>query len=136
MDFSTDQYDWSAVSVKFDGEDIAGLLACKYKTEQEKEEIYGKGNKPISIQKGNKKYSGEVKLHKSELDKMIEKAPNKELEDVPYFDVVINFLSEGGNTCSRTLKNCQFTECEEDISQGDKFMKITLPVIALDVEKS
>ena len=60
------QYEFADVSLILGGRDVTGLRGIKYKESQEKELLYGKGNKPMSVQKGNIAYEGEITLTQSE----------------------------------------------------------------------
>ena len=47
--------------------DVTGLRGISYSEAQEKEALYAKGNKPHGIQRGNKSYTGSVRILQSEL---------------------------------------------------------------------
>ena len=63
---NTREYEWSDVTVVLAGRLVTGLRGIKYGAKQEKELLHAKGNKPHSIQRGNKTYEGEITLLKSE----------------------------------------------------------------------
>ena len=46
------EYSWGDISLLMGGRDVCRMTAIDYKTEQSKEPLYGKGNKPIAIQSG------------------------------------------------------------------------------------
>ncbi|MCD8080193.1 MAG: hypothetical protein LUF04_07220, partial [Bacteroides sp.] len=111
--------------------DVAGLRSIKYVVKQEKEALYGKGNKPQSIQKGNKSFEGEIGLLQSELELLTLGVMSiLDLE----FTIVITYgnPSKGDIPICETLIGCQFTEESREMKQGDKFMEITLPFIFMD----
>ena len=56
------QYEWADISIILGGRMVIGARGISYKESQEKELLYGKGNKPLSIQKGNIKYEGSLTL--------------------------------------------------------------------------
>ena len=58
--FNSREYEWADVSVVAAGRMITGIRGVSYTSSQEKEALYGKGNKPHSIQRGNKSYSGNI----------------------------------------------------------------------------
>ena len=66
--FDTRQYEYADINVALGGRVITGLRGIKYSSKQEKEAVYGKGNEPMHIQKGNISYEGEVTLLQSELE--------------------------------------------------------------------
>ena len=58
--FNSREYEWADITVVLGGRDITGLRSIRYKESQEKEAVYGKGNRPQAIQKGNKSYEGSI----------------------------------------------------------------------------
>lgn len=58
--FTSREYEFADITVYLGKRDVIGLRAIEYKEAQEKEALYGKGNKPVSIQKGNKSYDGKI----------------------------------------------------------------------------
>lgn len=115
--------------------DITGLRGIKYAPKQEKEPLYGKGNKPLSIQKGNKSYEGELIVTQSEL-LALEMAAGGDILDLELM-IVVNYgnPSKGDMIATDELIGVQFTEGAKEMKQGDKFMECTLPFIALDKKK-
>lgn len=65
---NTREYEWADVSVVMAGRMVTGLRGVKYSAKQEKELLHAKGNKPHSIQRGNKTYDGEITLLQSEYE--------------------------------------------------------------------
>lgn len=65
---NTREYEWADVNVVVAGRVVTGLRGIKYGSKQEKELVHAKGNKPHSIQRGNKTYDGELTLLQSEYE--------------------------------------------------------------------
>lgn len=65
MAFNSKEYEWSDVTVILGRKPLTGIKGISYTVEKEKELLYGKGNEPISIQSGNKSYSGSLKLRRA-----------------------------------------------------------------------
>lgn len=135
--FNSKQYEWANVQVVLFGRVVTGIRSVMYKITQEKEPVYGMGNKPLGIQSGNKAYEGEIGLLQSELE-AIQRAAGSEndITDIPAFDIHISYVDKMGVIVNDTIKFAEFTEVEKGMSQGDKFMEITIPFIALDVLKN
>lgn len=137
--FATEQYSWSDVNIVMLGKVVTGARGVRYKASQEKEPIYGRGSKPVAMGRGNKTYEGELKLLQSELEALQEAAGSgNELTDIAAFDIVISYVPRSGGTQIVTdiIKYAEFTENEKQLNQGDKFMEITLPIVALDIKKN
>ena len=73
------QYEFADLTLILGGRDVTGFRGIKYTEKQEKEVLYGKGNKPMSIQKGNFSYEGEISLTQSELETLKALARTKTL---------------------------------------------------------
>lgn len=129
----TREYEWSDITVILAGRDVKGIRGISYTSSQEKELLYGKGNKPMSIQKGNKDFSGNIRLTQSEVC-ALEDAAGKDILDIS-FNVVVAYGNPSKGDAMRTdlLKGVQFTEDPKTMNQGDKMMEIELPIIMLDV---
>src|SRR5687767_14840298 len=92
MEFNSQECAWADLSVKLFDSQVKGLRGIRYKKEVEKEPLYAAGSAPISIQHGNEKYDGSLKVLKGELDKMNEaakKAGFRDITEVPAQMVVI-----------------------------------------------
>ncbi|MCG8701261.1 MAG: hypothetical protein MI922_24620 [Bacteroidales bacterium] len=134
--FDSKQYDWSNIDIVMLGRPVTGIRGVKYKTSQEKELIYARGNKPVSIGHGNVSYEGELTLLQSELEALQEAAgAGNKITDIAAFDVTVAYIPKGGSTVvTDIIKNVEFTEYEKGMAQGDKFMEVTMPFVALDID--
>ena len=134
--FNSRQYDWSNVEVLMLGRPVTGVRGIEYNAEQEKEAVYGRGNNPLSLQKGNRSYSGSITLLQSEIEALQVAAGNKkDILDLPAFDVVIAYVPQGGgDIITDIVKGVEFTSVPKSINQNDKFMEVALPFIALKIE--
>lgn len=135
MQFNSREYEWADLSVVMAGRSVTGIRGLKYTSSQEKEALYAKGNKPHAIQRGNKSYSGTVKILQSELE-ALERAAGGDI-----LDATFNIIASYGNPLKGDiikvdlLQQCEITEVPKGLEQGDKFMEIELPLIIMDVIK-
>ena len=133
------QYEYADISLILGGRDVVGLRGIKYKESQEKELIYGKGNQPLSVQKGNRAYEGEVTLLQSELE-TLKLLARQQTGRSSILGLNLNAVVCYGNPLhgdamiTDRLFNIQFTEEEKSMSQGDKFMEVTIPFICTDIQ--
>ena len=132
MQFDTREHEWSDVNVILAGRLVTGIRGVSYTSSQEKEALYGKGNKPHAMQRGNKSYSGSIRLLQSELE-ALERAAGGDALDAT-FNVVVAYGSplQGAKFSTDLLKGCEITEIPKGLNQNDKFMEIELPVVMLD----
>ena len=129
---NTREYEWSDVTVVLAGRLVTGLRGVKYSAKQEKELLHAKGNKPHSIQRGNKTYDGEITLLQSEYE-ALRKASGGDILDAS-MDIVAAYgnPTAGDVITTDMLIGVEFTEDSTEWKQGDKFQEKTLPFIYLD----
>lgn len=138
MAFDSQQFAFRDIRVVLLGREVVGFQGVKYKVKQEKEFLYGRGSKPLAVQSGNESVEGSLTFLQSELEALVAAVktidPTKKLTQVS-FDVVVTY---GNSTDASTdiLLGCQITEYEKGMAQGDKYMKIELPFMALDVKEN
>ena len=128
------QYEFADLTLILAGRDVTGFRGIKYTEKQEKEVLYGKGNRPMSIQKGNISYEGEITMTQSEL------ATLRVLGGGSILRLNLNAVVSYGNPSQNDtpitdkLYGIQFTESAMEFKQGDKFMDVTIPFVCLDIE--
>ena len=129
---NTREYEWSDVTVVLAGRLVTGLRGVKYSAKQEKELLHAKGNKPHSIQRGNKTYDGEITLLQSEYE-ALKKASGGDILDAS-IDIVAAYgnPTAGDVVTTDMLIGVEFTEDNTEWKQGDKCQEKTLPFIYLD----
>lgn len=133
--FNSRQYEFTDITVFMGNRDVAALRSIKYSAKQEKEAVYGKGNMPLSIQKGNKSFEGEIGLLQSELEALTLVGGGSVLDLELTIIITYGNPVKGDAIVSEKLIGCQFTEEPRELKQGDKFMEVSLPIIFLDKKK-
>ncbi len=127
--FELNEYSWRDVEIAVNGRVLIGALGIDFSDEVERELIYGKGNLPLGINDGNVKYEGEVTLHQSELEKLIQATGNKGALGLRRLTISLAYANEEGRLTTRTLVNVAINKVGEAYKQGDKFAEITVPFI-------
>jgi hypothetical protein len=129
------QYEWADLTLVLAGRDVAGFRGAEYGPTQEKEAVYGKGNKPLSIQKGNKAYEGTLTLLQSELETLVILGGGSILD--LNLDAVLCYgnPAKGDVMIVDKLFGIQFTEEKRSLNQNDKFMEVSLPFVYLDQKR-
>ena len=130
--FNSREYEWSDVNVVAAGRPGTGIRGVKYSSKQEKEVLHAKGNKPHSIQRGNKTYDGELTVTQSEYE-ALRAAGGGDILDIS-IDIVVAYgnPSKGDVITTDLLMGVEFTEDNTEWKQGDKFQEKSLPFIFLD----
>jgi len=130
------EYEFADISIVFGGVPIAGFRAISYKREIEKEPMYAKGRKAHSIQTGNEAVTGSITFTQSQMD-ALELATGGNILKAKV-DIVVSYGVESGSVvpaviATDVIVGAEFTEYEKGMSQGDKFMEIEMPFLALDI---
>lgn len=130
--FNSREYEWSDVNVVAAGRPVTGIRGVKYSSKQEKEVLHAKGNKPHSIQRGNKTYDGELTVTQSEYE-ALRAAGGGDILDIS-IDIVVAYgnPSKGDVITTDLLMGVEFTKDNTEWKQGDKFQEKSLPFIFLD----
>lgn len=120
------------MSVVMAGRMVTGLRGVKYSAKQEKELLHAKGNKPHSIQRGNKTYDGEITLLQSEYEALKQACGGDILDSS--LDIVAAYgnPSAGDVITTDILIGVEFTEDNTEWKQGDKYQEKTLPFLFID----
>jgi alpha-glucosidase (family GH31 glycosyl hydrolase) len=138
MAFSSPQFAFSDVNVVILGRTLVGFQGVKYKITSEKEPVFGRGKKALAIQDGNERIEGELMLLQTELELLVQTVkaanPAQKLTDVS-FDIVVTY-GNGNTAKTDVIRSAKITEYEKGMEQEDKFMQITLPFLALDVNEN
>lgn len=136
MAFNSREYEYADVTVFLGGKDLLGIRGVKYTEKIEREAIYAKGRNPHAIQSGNLAYEGEIALLQSEYDALEEASAGNVLELSLDLEVSFGNPSQGIALRTDRVKGLRFTEASKETKQGDKFMEIKLPFIALGIERN
>lgn len=133
------EYEWADISVIVGGVPIAGFRAITYKREREKEAMFAKGRKAHSIQSGNESVTGSITFTQSQLEALELAAGGNlltaKVDIIVSYGAELNALSVVSAVISTdVIVGAEFTEYEKGMSQGDKFMEIAMPFLALDIK--
>lgn len=136
MAFNSKEYAWANVEIAMFGRILTRVRGVKYSAKKDKEALHGRGENPFAIQSGNKTYEGELMLLQSELEAIQRQLGNDEdITDIDGFSVTVAYRPKGGGAIvSHILKGVEFTEDNREMSQGDKFQELTLPILFLGRE--
>jgi hypothetical protein len=133
MAFNSREYEWADVTLILGGVDITGIRSIKYTEKAEKEAVYAKGRFPHSIQKGNVAFEGEISVLQSEYEALVASSGGKSILGLS-LDAEISYGNPPDAIITDRIIGLQFTEAGKDTKQGDKFIEIKLPFIALRLE--
>ena len=130
--FDSREYEWADITVLIGTRIIIGIRGVSYTNKQDKQPIYGKGNLPYAIQKGNKSFEGELTLNMSELLALqAESATGSVLDLQVDITVCYGNPTQGDVMHTDKLLGVQFTEEPQAMNQGDDHSEHSLPFVFL-----
>ena len=128
-------YEWADVNVMIMGVPIAGITAIKYNDDQDMENNYGAGNKPVSRGYGNITFDDcALTLMSEEVEALQKLSPTGRIQDIPEFNIIVAYIPTGGLPVKHTLKMVRFKSNKRDTKQGDKKIEVELPIIVGDIK--
>lgn len=112
-------YSWSQISLVLLGTPVVGITNVSYTEEQEMEENYGAGNRPVSRGYGKITTEGSITLYMTEVEALQDAVSSGRLQDIPEFDIVVSYIPNDSNrTKTHILRNCRFKNNGREIDQG------------------
>lgn len=127
-------YAWADIKLNLLGRTVEGIVAIKYGVKQKKENLYGRGNEPVNVGRGNKEYEASITLDMQEVQAIRGLIPNGGLPGVKPFPIVVVYESETGLAVTHVLLGCEFMEDMVDTKQGDTRIQITLPLLIAGIQ--
>lgn len=127
-------YEWADIIINILGVPFAGVTNIEYEDDQEMENIYGAGNRPVSRAYGNFKPTAKVTLLMEELENIQAIAPQGVLQRIPEFDITVAFVDAALIPRVHTIKNCRFTKNLRKVNQGDTSIACELDLIISHVK--
>lgn len=132
--FNSREYEWADLTLILGGRDVTGFRGIKYTEKIEREPLHAKGRNPHSIQSGNITIEGEITILQSEYEALVLSGKGSVLG--LSLDAIVAYGNpvNGDALITDRVVGIRFTEASKAIKQGDKFMEITLPFVALGVK--
>jgi hypothetical protein len=128
-------YSWASISFILFGVPVIAITKINYKKKQKKENQYGAGSQPISRGYGNYEYEGDIELYTDEIKRIIASAPDRDIMQIPPFDISVLFSGAGLTTEKDILRSCEFTEEGLAAAQGDTKLLVSMPLIIGLIER-
>lgn len=132
--FDSRQYEYADMTAVLGGRDVTGITSNKYSEKIEREPFFAKGRHAHSIQSGNVTVEGELGVSQSELEALIA-AGNGSILNLKGLNLVTTYGDPtlGDTLITDIVEGIHFTESVKEFKQGDKFMEVKLPYVALRV---
>lgn len=123
-------YSWSQITCNILGRPVAGISKISYSEEQEMEDNYGAGNRPVSRGLGPIQASASITLDMNEVEALQAIAPNGRLQEIPPFDIIVTYVPGGqSRTVKHVIHNVQFKNNAREVEQGAMNIPVELELI-------
>lgn len=121
------------------GRTLSGLRGFEFDYDVEKEHVFGAGSKPIDIQSGEEKPTGNIKVMKYEFDQLQDAAiaaGYTSILHVPHEAITITCVFKKrptDKTRTITAVGVAFQKWTVGMEANAKMAEITLPFLAMDI---
>lgn len=129
------EYTHADIVLLINGLPYIGVTSIEYSDRQEITGNRSTGNKPTSVGFGGVEFAGSITLTLGTVESLIAIAPNRRLQNIPFFDVRVNFFStEGGVFVSHRLVKCKFKGRNPNSSVDNSQIEETLELFIADIK--
>lgn len=127
------EYTHADIIVNILGVPVIGVTAIDYSDMQDITLNYGTGQHPVSRGHGNVKPTASITLTMKEVERLTQAAPGGRIQNIPDFDIGVNFGTEAGDFTRHRLVKCRFkgrnTSSAVNNSQIEEKLELSVAVI-------
>lgn len=124
---------WASIRIGMLGRTLEGVTKIMYENPTAKENLYGKGNKPIARGRGNQTPTASITLYGFEivaLQKAAAQLGFADISEIDPFDITVTYLAEGSDEPTvDIIRNAEFTTNGREVNQGDTSITRELSLI-------
>lgn len=125
---------WNNITANILGRDVEGITKIAYGDTQTKENVYGAGSMPVGRSRSNYEPTASITLLKEEMDALKRSLPRgKRIQDIAPFDIPVKYEIDGVIMFD-IVRNCEFTNNEVDVSQGDGTVETECELIVSHID--
>lgn len=116
------------------GVPVIGVTAIDYSDPQDMTLNYGTGNVPISRGYGPVKPQASITLTLKEVQRLTAAAPFGKLQNIPDFDIGVNYLTEAGDYFRHKIQKARFMGRNPNSAVGNSQIeeKLDLSIVGID----
>ncbi|HMQ77115.1 MAG TPA: hypothetical protein PKE21_13840 [Flavobacteriales bacterium] len=130
------EYAWEDLQIVVEGKSIPliGVTGIEYVSKKVHENIRGRGNRPVSMGRGQEDYEGKITILQSELEAMQIALGTRSLTTRQPFSITVAYAPEVGPPRVDVLQGVRITEVPKGITGDDTHMKIELPLAIFNIK--
>lgn len=127
-------YTHADITLNILGIPVIEVTEISYSDNQNMTLNYGTGNEPTSVGFGTIEPVASITVAKKEFDKIRAAAPNGKIQNISFFPIGINYLTEAADFTRDRLNNCRFKGQDVSSSQGNANVYITLELLVTSID--
>lgn len=127
-------YGWGDIVVNVGALPVTGITSIKYEEEQEKEDVYGAGRRPVARGYGRIKASASITLSVETVMALTASAREGQLNRMAPFTISVLYQPESGPIIKDVLMNCEFKKQSRDWKEGDMKKEVELELLVSHIE--
>jgi len=127
-------HSWADIAVGIAGAPIIGITTINYEQKQDKVNLWGAGNQPVSYSNNKKEATCSITIRHEELKNLRESWPTKQIVDIPLFDITVTFLDASYTVFTHVIRNCRFMNDPVNSNQGDPSIDCQLNIVCSHIE--
>jgi len=130
------EYTHSDIVLNILGFPIIGLTSIEYSNKQNIAGNYATGHLPTSVGFGSVESTATLTITKVELTNMLRLAPIGRLQNIPFFDIGVNYIPESGLFVRDRLLRCRFKGVDMSSVTNNTQIEIPLEMFVADIRFS
>lgn len=128
------EYTHADIVLQILGVPVVGVTAINYKDMQQVENNYGTGQLPMSVGFGAVTFEASITLSMKEVQRLSNAAPNGRIQNFPFFDIRVNYVTEAGDFVSHKLKKCRFKGRNPNSQTNNNIIEEQLELNIVDID--
>lgn len=116
------------------GVPVTGIVGVEYEDSQEVVNKWGAGRYPVGRAKGRITPSGKLILYQEEVQALSAQSPTGRLQDLPPFDMIVQYIPDSGILVTDKIRNCHFSDNARKWKEGDTGQEVELPLVPSHIE--
>jgi hypothetical protein len=128
------EYTHADIILNILGLPVIGVQSISYSDTQSMELNYGAQSLPVSRGFGNVEPTASITLSMKEVQRLTASAPLGRIQNIPDFDIGVNFVTEAGDFCRHKLKRCRFKGRSTESSVNNSQIEEQLELSVVDID--
>jgi hypothetical protein len=128
------QYEYADITMIVLGTPILGVTNIEYGEEDNIENVYATGRYPIGRGYGQITPAAKVTILMNEVMNIVSAAPNGRIQDIPEFDIIVDYTDVNLIPVTHKIRNCKFKTNKISTATGDTSIPIEIDLVPSHIE--